>query len=587
MLYKDALHPLNVVWLAYDVLCVVVRSFSPETLVRKRPKKKRVATDAGLHHRHHSYSSRRSGSASSYDDASRSGRQALDYAYLGSQMQSQNTSFQTPTTLNSSGLPPPVPTRAVTAVLSARTRTRSHSGDTRREGVPEGDRPKSFLERLRDWRSIDVTRATLLLLHVLRAMPVVLLHFFTQLRTDAATLELLRFDDLRATAVDLMIFDENAIFVPEFGWDFIITRCLLSAAQQYALGRVCLETNFVVLCLRSRRTHRRLIGWALRLASHTLIDPITCSVVSSMLLCTVRDYSPVTGPLRYTPRGLCAAVTIGFMGAVLDLLIVPTATIYCQRVVVCIYEGSEYILTRRYATRDLMRHEAADGYTSSCLDSIAVSEDDREAIHTASLVGEGVSADHSRLHRRHVDPHCEGEETHLPILRAIIFRVVGVLVSHCLVQHPLGVLSRMLYSRAVLHSTGLLEAYANSSTEVISLSSMVDFFRLSAYGGSSSSGVPALEALRCIGSFLGQEASLIRGSILRCSGQEAGISRLLAQVSMDTEENVVTRASAWESVEMLTRCIASTSPLFKMLYLTSVDKLLTFYMDMWVRLRGD
>ncbi|AAZ11198.1 hypothetical protein, conserved [Trypanosoma brucei brucei TREU927] len=596
MLYKDLLHPLSLSWLAYDVLCVVVRSFSPETLVRKRPKRGSKAKER-RHRRDHSllesrdYRSRHnsSGDHESTDPSPR--------------FTSHNTSLQANASAGSER-PPTVPSRAAAGSGSSRppsragsrlnSRSSSRSGSRHHTEVPlnEGP-PQSFFGRLRNWRTINVREPVLLLTHVLRAMPVAVLHCFTQLRTDVATLGLLRFSDLSDTAAALLVFNEDAVFAPDFVWNFTITRCLLGAMQQYVLGRVCLETNFVVNRLRSRRAYRHIIGWAMRLLTRLLTDPISCSILSPMLLCTVKDFSPVTGPLRYTPSGLCAAALTGFVGVVLEQLVLPTAAICCQRVVVHIYDGLDYVLTRRYATKNIMRDEAVDSrVNASGIDSATASEDDRESGQRTARKDAESAKRHS--HNRE-DAQQVGKGAQMAVFRAIICRVVGALLAQCAVQHPLTVLSRLLYARAVLHGTGLLKSYADFPAKHLVWADFAAFLKQNAHG--SSSGVPALEALRGIGCFVGCEVSLIRSSILRCSAQERAIEELLLQAERRRQGGAdsagmsftssVSHASALESMELMTRCIASTSPLFNMVHLTSFTKLLSFYMDMWVRLRGE
>ncbi|KAH9597397.1 hypothetical protein LSM04_003299 [Trypanosoma melophagium] len=188
------------------------------------------------------------------------------------------------------------------------------------------------------------------------------------------------------------------------------------------------------------------------------------------------------------------------------------------------------------------------------------------------------------------------------ILRAIIYRVVASLFAQCIVQHPLTVLSHMLYNRAVLHGVGLLTAYDAAPNEPLTLRAWLQFLRFSGRNknysnnnnnasGEQSSGVLIVEVLRSIGYFIGNEVSTVGGTIRNCSPQDAAIHALVEKAEQtrrndnnSTGANIGNRALAMESAELMARSIASLSPLFTAFHFTAIDKLLGFYMAVWVRL---
>ncbi|KEG11531.1 hypothetical protein DQ04_02531070 [Trypanosoma grayi] len=625
MLYNDVMHPINLARLLYDVLAVTVRSFSPETLVRKRVKRSSRGSEVEQQPHHRGRSHHRSSRPSS-------------------RTASANTSLNA-SALVSGELPPQVPHRH-----------RSSSGGSRRSNREKRSN-KEGAKSWKDWRSFDVTKQAVLLLHVLRSTPVMLLHFLCQLKTDAVTLPLLRFRDLSGTAKRLVCLNEAALFAPDFVLAFVVTRVLLSVGKHYLMERAFLETNLVVRSLRSRRTWRNVSAWAMTLTSHTVTDPVAFSVLTPVLLNRVRDLSPVTGPLRYTPAGVCRGVAVGFAGVVLEMLVVPLASQMCQRAVVRIVDGTEYVLLRRYARRALL-HGAGSTTNSRNVSEMGDHEDhnidddngdgrdpnssrlsahshrstvpargdnDTSNISTSSkaeralqkhgsrtaTAGAAATAktkmseeDRERRRRRAEKQEAEraAEAEHRLIMRALMYRVAAALIAQCLVQHPLTVLAHMLYSRAVLHATGLLEEYDDAPAVPLTWRLFLQLLRRSSDAGvKQSSGVPAVEVLRSIGAFIGHEVSMVGSSIRGCSAQDAAIRELVQRAeqnrsssssSSSSDNNMDvggfgSRASALESAELMVRSTASLSPLFWAMHFTAIDKLLGFYMAVWVRLRRE
>ncbi|RNF00629.1 hypothetical protein TraAM80_07552 [Trypanosoma rangeli] len=595
MFYYDVLHPINVARLLYDMLCVTVRSFSPETLVRKRVKRRS-----------------RNGDDATTEKQQQRGRQVQQSSRPGSRTASVNTSLNA-SAFTTGELPPPVPNRSATDA-SRTHRHRSRSGGRRERGT-DGDGQKGW----RHWRSIDVTKQMVLLTHVLRATPVAVLRFFCQVQTDAETLPLLDFSDLGATARQVLCLGVDAVFAPGLLLSFLTARLLLGVAQQYMMERFFFETNLVVRNLRSRRAWRKALGWSLSLSARTITDPIAFSALTPMLLNRVQDFSSVSGPLRYTPAGVSKGLAMGFAGVVLEMMIVPAASQLCQRAIVGTADAAEYLLLRRYARRGVrVAGEAKDDNASH-----VNSEDERgdgagsfagslnsSRMSLREMAGVGAKASHEgpgahsreeprnaeRLRRRLEAAERKKAETEVRVIwRAIIYRVCSLLIAQCFVQHPLTVLAHMLYGRAVLNATGLLKLYDDAPAVPLTWTDYLQFLRSCGSveaGVEQGSGVRAVELLRSIGGFIGYEVSMV-SSCIRCfSTRDAAIRALVAhaeqrRTSRDGHDGVDAGPSALESVELMFLSAASLSPLFTAVHFTAIEKLLAFYMDVWVRLRGE
>ncbi|EAN86841.1 Tripartite attachment complex protein 65 [Trypanosoma cruzi] len=622
MHYYDVMHPINVAWLMYDVVCVTVRSFSPETLVRKRVKR---APKEGRE---------KEQQQQQQQQQQQRGRRLHRSSQPGSRTGSANTSLNV-SAYTSGELPPPVPNRNAMDV------SRSHRHRSRSGGHSERGKETDDKKRLSTWRDIDVTRQTVLLTHVLRATPITVLRFFCQVQTDAETLPLLGFRDLSDSARRLLQLSAGAVFAPEVVIPFLTARFLLNVAQHYLMERVFFETNLVVRNLRSRRAWRKALGWTLSLSAHTMTDPIAFSVLTPILLFCVRDLSPVTGPLRYSPAGISKGIAVGFAGVVLEMLVVPAASQLCQRAVVRIVDATEYLLLRRYARRAFAssgeakeeiasnmnsedeRGDLAGSFAGS-LNSSRVSNrepaaktrkeegaaarrphdasgkhshDDLSKVESGSRkLDEHKSEERRRRRREEAENRKKADAEHRVILRAIIYRVCSALISQCLVQHPLTVFAHMLYGRAVLNATGLLTLYDDVPGVPLTWNACLEFLRRSVrfdVGAEQSSGVLAVEILRSIGGFIGYEFGMVRSSIRCFSTRDVAIRDLITRAEANRKNRAVSGGdsgigeSALESVELMLLTIASLSPLFTAVQFTAMEKLLGFYMDVWVRLRGE
>ncbi|ESL09149.1 hypothetical protein TRSC58_03137 [Trypanosoma rangeli SC58] len=604
MFYYDVLHPINVARLLYDVLCVTVRSFSPETLVRRRVKRRS-----------------RNGDDAATEKQQQRGRQAQRSSRPGSRTASANTSLNA-SAYTTGELPPPVPNRSATDT-SRTHRHRSRSGG-RRERDTYGDEPKGW----RHWRSVDVTKQMVLLTHVLRATPVAVLRFFCQVQADAETLPLLDFSDLGTTARRVLCLGVDAVFAPGFLLSFLTARLLLGIAQQYMMERIFFETNLVVRNLRSRRAWRKALGLSLSLSARTITDPVAFSALTPILLNRVRDFSPVSGPLRYTPAGVSKGLAMGFAGVVLEMVIVPAASQLCQRAIVGTADAAEYLLLRRYARRgaraggevkdDNASHvnsedERGDGAGSLNSSRMSLGEmagaaakasregpvaHSREESRNAEQASQQLDKRkvEERLRRRLEAAERKKAETEVRVIwRAIIYRICSLLLAQCFVQHPLKVLAHMLYGRAVLNATGLLTFYDDAPAVPLTWTAYLQFLRRCGSveaGVEQGSGVRAVELLRSIGGFIGYEVSMVSSSIRCFSTRDAAIRALIAhaeqrRTSRNSRDGVGAGPSALESVELMLLSLASLSPLFTAVHFTAIEKLLAFYVDVWVRLRGE
>ncbi|ORC83350.1 uncharacterized protein TM35_000751170 [Trypanosoma theileri] len=229
--------------------------------------------------------------------------------------------------------------------------------------------------------------------------------------------------------------------------------------------------------------------------------------------------------------------------------------------------------------------------------------------NSSSIITSGRTREKSRAEKKKEREERRGKAKKAEeraIVRAIMYRVVASLIAQCMVQHPLTVLAHMLYNRAVLHGVGLLTVYDRFPNTPLTWHAWLQFLRFSdknynASGEEESSGVLIVEILRSMGYFIGHEVSMVSGSIRNCSSQDAGIRALVKKAeqklkndgnnnnitnsnSIDTDTNLGNRALAMESAELMLRSIASLSPLFTALHFTAIDKLLGFYMAVWVRL---
>lgn len=614
MLYSDVMHPVNIVWLLYDMVLVTVRTLRPETLVRKR--RKRTPRESGK------------------DEKRRGEHNQHGESQPGSHAASVNTSLNA-SAYTSGELPPQVPHRSLLSVPRSRhdssrgrSRSRSHSGGRR-----ERERERVTRWSWSDWRKKDVTKEVTMVMDFLRLAPVAVIHFFCQLKIDADTLPLLEFSDLNDTARRLLWFNGNALFASGMLFALVTTRALLGITQRYLMERLFFETNIVVRGLRSRRAWRNAYAWVMSLSSHLLTDPIAFSLLTPMLLNRVHDLSPTKGPLRYTHAGVLRALAVGFAGVVLEMLITPAASQFCQRAVVRVVDGAEYLLLRRYAQREAPPQNGAGRGDAT---SNANSEDERdthasrasqETHHHHHSFSSSRSRDHNdrgddesdaerrrgrrtpgdddeeRQHRRRLRRQERAlrrkrDEESRVLLRAIIYRVVSALIAQCLVHHPLTVVAHMLYGRAVLHAAGLLTPYNDAPAVSLTWRGFVGFFRtafsLRAREGQSS-GVVALETLRNLGGFVGNEANLISNSIRRCSARDVAIRSLTARFEENPRKRGFVSASstpkagdlAMESIELLMLSIASLSPLFAAVRFTAIDKLLSFYVAVWLRLHEE
>ncbi|KAG8340607.1 hypothetical protein ERJ75_000760400 [Trypanosoma vivax] len=579
MLYNDILHPVNLAWFAYDMLAVVVRSFSPETLVRRRSRRLRRGPGK------RGTSRERRGRWGSH----------VETSSLHSSYAAPDSAKVSATVLLANNLPPQVPWRRVVdepkSHRGARRSLNDSNDNDRTAPVIEIEERKkgettqdSFYIHMLDWKDVDISKQLSLLSHVLRAIPVSVLHFLCQLETDVSAMRLMRFSDLNENAMRLLSLNEADLLSPNFIQGFLLTRCLLTMVQRHLLERICFETNIIVQRLRSKRTYRHVMGLAMMLASHTLTDPVANSILSTILLCTVQDYSPVSGPLRYTPVGLCTAALTGGVGVVLELAVVPVSVQFCQRVIVRICEGVEYLFLRRYRSLGQSQGHGIGKQMiiipSSSVGDLASSGE--ESGHDSRLTGNRAGILEERPHQGFAN-----DKASHPVLRAIIYRVSAALIAQCLVQHPISVVARVLYGRAVLHATGSLKMYSCAPSAPLTWSRFSEIFgsyeRDKNFCGASG-GVSVLGLLRRVSHVIGYEINTVYSSVVTCSSQGGAIADLFAQTRNRRGLNL---ASGLESLELMIRTIASYMPLYTSVHLTAMDKLLSFYMDMWVRLRGD
>ncbi|KAG5466690.1 hypothetical protein LSCM1_00860 [Leishmania martiniquensis] len=510
---------------------------------------------------------------------------------------------------------------------------------------------------LRSWwrrtRARNITRQAYLIDHVIHAVPVAIVHYCCELKRQLVTLPLLRFNDLLpspgaagtcgatgsgpadAAAPGWLPTEERFEKLPApHVAHLLLMRWILAATASY-IEKFFFDESLVVRQLRSKRTPRRLLGWGLRLASHTVFDPLLLSVVVPMLLswgATPEDVDassllPSSPPrLLFTVPGVVRGLVMSAAGVAIQRLMMPIASQLVDRAVLTVFEAVEYLIMRRYARwsdddEDDGYHEDDEGEDDRVSLASGVSEGARsqQSLSTPAAVpapsgdkAGGTAAfsaekrvereqrqlRRERRERRKRRERRQAEREHamrLAILRAIVYRVVASLAAQSLIDHPLSVLVELLRGRATLHFAGLLQPYtamttacdglswANLWRHASQLAGPAVVTRGAGNRGDADEGVPPMvKVLRRTGRAITQEVVMLTASVLVVSGQTEAIAAVQRRAAQTVAQGGI--PSAADSADFMACTLSSLSPFYYGIQFTVIDKVLSFYMAVWTRL---
>lgn len=521
--------------------------------------------------------------------------------------------------------------------------------------------PRTWWGRL---RTEKVTQSALLMNHVLHAVPVMLVHYCCELKCQLVTLPLLRFSDLyvkfapakgcassrppdvaaaadgkhrshaaaAATLATSSTHHDTEVVTADWppteeafekssastAAHLLLMRWMLQAVDSYIEKLFFLDETLVVRQLRSKRTLRRVVGWTLRLVSHTVFDPFLLSIVVPMLLsppsCSTASSAEVPRVL-FTVPGMIRGLGISAASVVVQHVVMPTASRLVYRAVLTAFEVVEYLMMRRYAHWSDEEDNEDDDFEVDDGASIASGTSGATSIAASGGVGGGESRSVSqqstgsataeertrreqrhlrherreRRRRREQRQAARDQATRRAILRAIVYRVVSSVVAQSVVDHPLRVVVELLRGRATLHLTGMLTPYAGMTAAQDGLSWAQVWRYAASLTEPVASGVddydgvpPAVVALRRAGRDAAHELWVISSSVLDNSGQRAALAAVEQRAADKRAQGEVT--SATDSAEFLMRSALSLSPFYYGLQFTVIDKVLTFYMAVWTRL---
>ncbi|KPI83806.1 hypothetical protein ABL78_7154 [Leptomonas seymouri] len=511
---------------------------------------------------------------------------------------------------------------------------------------------KSFSWSPRAWwkrtRTTKVTHIAFLINHILHAVPVMTVHYCCELKRQLVTLPLLRFSDIcvrfsprghahhagapakTSTHHDTKIAAEwpptEEIFEtspPATIGHFLLTRWMLQIVESYVEKLFFFDETLVVRQLRSRRSLRRVAGWALRIVSHTVFDPFFLSIVTPTLIPSA-EAADVPRVL-FTVPGMVRGLGISAASVIIQWIVIPTASRLVYRGVLTMFEVVEYLIMRRYAhwsdedeeedDDDLDEEDVGDDVslasgmrtTDDRLEKQSISQQSDASVATASATGvaaattaeDRIQREQRRLRRekrerrklREQRQAARDQAMRRTVLRAIVYRVVSSVVAQAFVDHPLNVLVELLRGRATLHYAGMLTSYASMTAAQDGLSwanirryaeMFVAPVNAAAAGGEDEGVPPTVVALRRAGRDAARELLVISSSVLDSSGQKEALAAVEQRAAQKKARGEVT--SATDSTEFLMHSVFSLSPFYYGLQYTVIDKVLSFYMAVWTRL---
>lgn len=526
-----------------------------------------------------------------------------------------------------------------------RRRRSSTDGDEGSSSEIYEIRPAERSWSLASWwqriRQTNVTRAAYLFAHMLREVPVTAVHYCCGLRLQMAALPLLHFPDTQnIDAAASRHGSPPAAVVPGveriMNGDpaellrFLALRWVLKSIADYLEAALFFDDGYVVRQLRSKRYWRRFTGWSIRIASHTLLDAAFLGVVGPLFMVQASSASAAPSPpsspdeataFKLTLPGLLRGLALSGAGVVVQWLWMPFFSQLVDRAVVTVFEAVEYVVMRRYVAwpneedeDEEEEEEDTEEVDGNDAETSLLDQDRGEAVSVRSGTtvaasrrdGADPNTTDDRLRRRlrrqklrRRQERLQRQEQrdralHQAVMRAIFYRIAGSVVAQCLVNHPCAVLVELLRGRAMLHFTGLLDSYADISpvTDGVNLANVVRYAAMSvgeaplppAIQATVEAEVPQLlTILRFIGSDVAHEVRMISSSVLAVSGEAAAIHAVQqrAQAAIAAEGT----PKAVDAAELLYLSLRSLSPFFAELPFSIADKLLSFYMSVWTRLR--
>lgn len=186
------------------------------------------------------------------------------------------------------------------------------------------------------------------------------------------------------------------------------------------------------------------------------------------------------------------------------------------------------------------------------------------------------------------------------VVRAILYRMISLVVAQVVVEHPVMVLVEGLRGRAVMHFTGFLREYDISASSndfcPYRWSGWCSYWRYitgssPSYNGDEEEGIdpfpnqsgtpPVVSVLRAIWVAGGQEVEAMWNAVVRVSGESSAISELLQRVSQSGK-----LSSVGDSFQLAWHSCMGLRSLYSGVSFTVFDALVSFYMATWTRLQG-
>lgn len=203
---------------------------------------------------------------------------------------------------------------------------------------------------------------------------------------------------------------DDAMFTPSFFAIREMGRLLFL----YIVDLFFMDNTMVVRQLRSRHYTKRLVGWCVRIFSHSLLDPIFLSVLSPIICVTVKDFSR-SGPIRFSIPGCLNGLLWSIGLVVIQGFVLPTLSHLVNRATVTMLEALEYFIKRRYTYLDPFASPFSDISTTSFSPRRLREEEDSNAlaVNSSRTGGETppLSPSRSLLTQSFQQPHSEQQRS--------------------------------------------------------------------------------------------------------------------------------------------------------------------------------
>ncbi|CAD2214572.1 hypothetical protein AGDE_08742 [Angomonas deanei] len=359
----------------------------------------------------------------------------------------------------------------------------------------------------------------------------------------------------------------------------MVARSLHRMTANYLEDKYFLDSSVVSQLMRSRKSTRRLLGWTMRLVSHTVLDTVFLSVTTSLLSvaldCSLHPSTTGLGnralrtmlPLRWSVGGTLRALSCGAAAVGTQYLLSPIVTSLVDRGLVTVFVSSEYFLLRRYRTFPPDSDEESE-------------EDDEELANEPHTDMESVAGDEDAAKKaereyrrqrrqkrklREAKQKAREDALRAAIYRNILYRVIATLVADVLAAHPLRVLTEVFRGRAMLHLTGMPFYYDKVQPgTAITKDDVVAFFQFE----TEDDVPPVVEGMRSAVKSLAVESEAVVAAL---QNNKNGLAL--------TPQNFV-----GDSREKMKIVAYTLLPLFNGVQYTALDCLLGFYLSVWTRL---